>query len=102
MKLGELAHARAGDKGNTVNIAVFVYRDEDFHLVKERLTAEKVQGHFQEIVTGTVYRYELPELGGLNFVLEGALGGGVTRSTALDSHGKALSSAILSIELEND
>jgi hypothetical protein len=98
-KLRDLAHARTGDKGNTSNIAVIVYRQDDYELLRAELTAERVRDHFRGIVHGEVLRYELPRLGALNFVLHGALGGGVTRSLALDAHGKSLASSLLDIDL---
>jgi hypothetical protein len=99
MKLRTLAHSRTGDKGNTSNISVIAYRNEDYPLLCENLTAERVKQHFREIITGDVIRYELPTISALDFVLTGALGGGVTRSLALDAHGKGLSSALLDLEL---
>lgn len=99
MKLREIAHSRTGDKGNTSNISLIAYRAEDYQLLKEKITPEKVKAWFADIVTGDVIRYELPEIGALNFVMYGALGGGVTRSLALDMHGKGLSSAILDIDI---
>jgi len=98
-KLRDLAHARTGDKGNTSNIAVIVYRQDDYELLRAELTAERVRDHFRGIVHGEVLRYELPRLGALNFVLHGALGGGVTRSLALDAHGKSLASSLLDIDI---
>lgn len=99
MKLRALAHSRTGDKGNTSNISVIAYDPADYTLLEEYVTPERVQEHFREIVTGEVVRYELPKIGALNFVLKGALGGGVTRSLALDAHGKGLSSALLDLEV---
>jgi hypothetical protein len=99
MKLRELAHSRTGDKGNIANISVIAYREADYPLLLERSTVERVKDHFQEIVKGEVIRYELPLLGALNFVLHDTLGGGVTRSLALDKHGKSLSSALLDMEI---
>lgn len=99
MKLRALAHSRAGDKGNTSNISVIAFRNEDYPFLCEHLSAERVKEHFREIVTGDVTRYELPAISALNFVLEGALGHGVTRSLALDAHGKGLSSALLDLDL---
>jgi hypothetical protein len=99
MKLRDLAHARAGDKGDISNIAVFAYEIGDFAFLAEHLTAERVKAWFADIVAGEVTRYELSSLGGLNFVMTKALGGGVTRSLALDPHGKSLSSSLLDIEL---
>jgi len=99
MKLRTLAHSRTGDKGNTSNISVIAYRPEDYPYLVEHVTAERVGAHFAGIVHGEVTRYELPQLGALNFVLKDALGGGVTRSLALDAHGKSLSSALLDMEI---
>lgn len=99
MQLRDLAHSRAGDKGNTCNLSVIAYRAEDYPLLEEHLTAERVKEHLSGIARGEVVRYALPRIGALNFVLHGALGGGVTRSLALDAHGKSLSSALLSLEL---
>jgi len=99
MQLRTIAHSRTGDKGDTSNISVIAYDPTDYPLLERYVTAERVKEHFGEIVRGEVSRYELPQLGALNFVLRRALGGGVTRSLALDAHGKCLGSAILALEL---
>ncbi|RXH41736.1 AtuA-related protein [Bradyrhizobium zhanjiangense] len=99
MKLREIAHARAGDKGNISNISVIAYGADDYAFLAEHVTAERVKAHFADIVGGKVERYELPNLGALNFVIHEALGGGVTRSLSLDAHGKSLSSSLLDMEL---
>jgi hypothetical protein len=99
MKLRELAHARAGDKGNVSNIAVFAYEPGDYAYLLEHVTVARVKAHFADIVHGDVVRYELPGLAALNFVMHEALGGGVTRSLSLDAHGKTLSSALLEMEV---
>ncbi len=99
MKLRNIAHSRTGDKGNISNISLIVYRIEDYPRVAEQITAEKVKSWFKEFVQGDVQRYELPQLGALNFVLHQALGGGVLRSLAVDKHGKSLSSALLEMEI---
>jgi len=99
-KLRDLAHARTGDKGDTANIAVIAYESGDYAFLRSALTAERVRAYFDGIVHGEVRRYELPRLGALNFVMSRALGGGVTRSLALDAHGKSLGSALLDIELD--
>lgn len=99
MKLREVAHSRAGDKGNTANISVIAYREEDYPLLERYVTAERVSEMFAGLVKGEVTRYALPGIGALNFVLCEALGGGVTRTLALDLHGKSLSSAILEMEI---
>jgi len=72
----------------------------DFELLEKCLTPEKVLAHFEGIAMGPVFRYSLPQLGALNFVMHNALGGGVTRSLALDPHGKCLSAKLLSLEIE--
>jgi hypothetical protein len=97
--LRELAHARAGDKGNISNISVIAYDPNDYPLLERYVTAERVKAHLAQIVGGEVLRYTLPALGALNFVLHQALSGGVTRSLALDAHGKTLSFALLSLDI---
>ena len=99
MKLREIAHSRTGDKGNTSNISVIAYKPEDYDFIKQHVTAERVKQHFTEIVQGEVVRYEMPNVGALNFVMYQALGGGVTRTLALDIHGKSLSSAMMNLEI---
>src|SRR5882724_9036810 len=100
MKLREIAHSRTGDKGNTSNISVIAYRSEHYPLLLAQVTAERVRAHFAGVVEGEVVRYELPDIAALNFVMGQTLGGGVTRSLALDAHGKSLSSALLDLEIE--
>ncbi|MFS2116325.1 hypothetical protein [Herbaspirillum frisingense] len=99
MQLRDIAHSRAGDKGDISNISVIAYRIDDYALLERELTVERVRAHFAGVVQGEVVRYVLPQLGALNFVMQRALGGGVTRSLALDAHGKALSGVMLDIEL---
>lgn len=102
MKLREIAHSRTGDKGDISNISVIAYKLEDYEMIRQQVTAEKVKSWFENVVHGEVIRYELPKLGALNFVMYKALGGGVTRSLALDMHGKSLSSALLDMEIHTD
>lgn len=99
MQLRDIAHSRAGDKGDISNISVIAYRIEDYALLERELTVERVRAHFAGVVQGEVVRHALPQLGALNFVMQRALGGGVTRSLALDAHGKALSGVMLGMEL---
>ncbi|MCR2045381.1 AtuA-related protein [Anaerosalibacter massiliensis] len=99
IKLREIAHSRTGDKGNISNISLIVYDEKDYKKIKENVTSDKVKEWFKGIVKGDVQRYELPNIGALNFVMKDALGGGVTRSLAIDKHGKSLSSALLEIEI---
>jgi hypothetical protein len=100
MKLRELAHTRTGDKGNRSTLTVIAYNAKDFARLEAQLTPERVQAHYAGIVQGRVERFTLPQLGALQFVLHEALAGGVTRSLALDAHGKTLSSHLLNIDIE--
>ena len=99
-KLHDIAHSRAGDKGDTSILSLVAYRPEDFPLLREQVTASAVEKHLAGIVRGEVRRFELPHLHALQFVCEHALCGGVTTSLALDTHGKTLSSALLEMEIE--
>lgn len=99
MKLKEIAHARTGDKGEISNISLIPYDEKDFTYIKEHVTAEKVKDYFKEICKGEVVRYELEGVKAFNFVLDKTLGGGVTRSLALDKHGKTLGMALLEMEV---
>ena len=101
MKLRSLAHTRCGDKGNAVNITVVAFRLADYPRLEKQLTADRVRTHFGDLVQGDVERYLVPHLGVLNFVVRDALAGGVTRSLALDAHGKALSSALLGLDIDD-
>jgi hypothetical protein len=104
VKLRELAHSRTGDKGDTSNISVIAFKAEDYPRLVEQLTAERVAAHFAQLLNpkaGAVRRYELPNVQALNFVLPGILKGGVTRSLALDAHGKALGAALLDIDIDS-
>nr|WP_041757477.1 hypothetical protein [Bradyrhizobium sp. ORS 278] len=102
MKLRDIAHSRTGDKGDTSNISVIAYDPRHYPLLLAEVTAERVRAHFAGIVLGEVVRYELPNIAALNFVMSRALGGGVTRSLALDAHGKSLSSALLDLDISAD
>jgi hypothetical protein len=99
-RLYDVAHCRAGDKGNTSILSVIAYRDSDYRLLVERVTVEAVARHMRGIVNGEIRRYELPTLGALQFVCEHALSGGVTTSLALDAHGKSLSYALLEMPID--
>jgi hypothetical protein len=98
-KLYDIAHCRAGDKGETSILSVIAYRADDYPLLVERLTVDAVRRHLDGIVQGEIRRYELPNLGALQFVCTHSLSGGVTTSLALDAHGKSLSSALLEVEI---
>ena len=101
MILREIAHTRSGDKGDTSNISVIAFDPADYELLRREVTGARVKGVLGAMVQGEVERYELPHLGALNFVLHRALAGGVTRSLALDTHGKCLGSLLLSLEIDN-
>ena len=96
----DIAHARAGDKGNTSNVNVWAHEPKDFELLKKTLTAERIKRTFPHLIRGQVTRYELPHLCGLNFVMQDALEGGVNASLNLDSHGKSFSYLLLGLELD--
>ena len=99
--LRRIAHTRSGDKGNTSNIAVIAYEPQFYPHIKRAVTVQALRSIYNEqAVRGAITRYEVDGLGVLNFVLEGALGGGVSRSLAIDNYGKALASAVLRLELE--
>jgi hypothetical protein len=100
VRLHELAHSRTGDKGDVSNISIIAYEPADYAFLRQEVTAERVRAQLAGIVRGEILRYELPALGALNFVLHGALGGGVTRSLALDSHGKSLSGLLLGMSVD--
>ena len=99
IQVHELGHARAGDKGNTSNVSVIAYDDRAWHILREQLTVERVMHAYAHVAKGPVTRYELPKLKALNFVIENALGGGVTISLAQDAHGKSLSYLMLDVGL---
>ncbi len=100
MKLRAIAHSRSGDKGDISNLSLIAHDPADYPLLRREVTAARVKAHFGPLVAGEVVRYEVESLGALNFVMRQALGGGVTRSLCLDTHGKSLSSALLDLEIE--
>jgi hypothetical protein len=102
MKLRAVAHSRSGDKGTIANVSLIAFDPRDYESLVRHVTAARVKEHFAGIATGEVVRYELPLIGALNFVLHGIVGGGVTRTLALDAHGKSLSSALLEMEIPDD
>jgi hypothetical protein len=98
----DIAHARAGDKGDISSINVWAYDAADFERLKRNLTAERIKREFPDLVRGKVERYVIEHLHGLNFVLREALEGGVNASLNLDSHGKSWSYLLLGLPLEPD
>lgn len=99
IQLYDVAHARSGDKGDMVNVGVIARRPQDYELLAERVTTERVKAHFGDAV-GEVERFELPNLYALNFLLHKALGGGGTVSLMTDAQGKTFSTALLRMEIE--
>ncbi len=102
IELTKLAHARSGDKGDTANVGVIALKEEFYPLLVREVTAEKVKEHFGEMVKGEVERFELPNLGALNFLLHESLGGGGTLSLMTDAQGKTFSTALLRMKIEID
>jgi hypothetical protein len=98
--LSRIAHTRSGDKGDTCNIGVIALDERHYPILVREVTAERVKRHFGELVHGEVERFELPNLGALNFLLHGALGGGGSISLRTDAQGKTFGSALLSLEIE--
>ena len=98
--LGRIAHGRSGDKGDTSNIGVIAFDEKHYPILAREVTAPRVKAHFGELVHGAVERFELPNLGALNFLLHEALGGGGTLSLRVDAQGKTLSAALLAMEIE--
>ena len=99
MTLRHVAHSRSGDKGAIVNCSVIAYRPADYPWLRTVLTPERVRSHLADLIEGEVRRYELPHLSALNFVMTRRSGDSVTRTLALDAHGKSLSSALLEMVL---
>jgi hypothetical protein len=100
IQLANLAHARSGDKGDTANVGLIALRDEFYPLLVREVTAERVKKHFDGICKGDVERFELPNLGALNFLLHESLGGGGTLSLMTDAQGKTFSTALLRMTIE--
>ena len=102
VRLRDIAHSRAGDKGDVSNLSLIPYCPEDYQLLVREVTAERVRAWMNGLVRGEVKRYEMPYIAALNFVLEDCLAGGVTRSLAMDAHGKSLSGLFLEMEIETN
>lgn len=102
LRLGDIAHARSGDKGSSANVGVIAYTPKGYAFLQQTLTEERVAEYFKPLGPTKVTRYELPNLGALNFVLEGVLAGGGSRSLRVDAQGKALGQAILEMMLPLD
>jgi hypothetical protein len=100
VQLTKLAHARSGDKGDTANVGLIALRDEFYPILVREVTAARVKEHFKGICHGDVERFELPNLGALNFLLHESLGGGGTLSLMTDAQGKTFSTALLRMEID--
>jgi hypothetical protein len=100
VQLVDIAHTRSGDKGDTANVGVIAYDPDHYELLRDQLTTDRVKAHFGPMVRGDVERFELPNLGAVNFLLHGALGGGGTMSLMNDAQGKVFSTALLRMEIE--
>lgn len=100
VQLLKLAHARSGDKGDTSNIGLIALRPDYYPVLVREVTAERVKAHFAGLCKGKVERFELPNLGALNFLLHESLGGGGTISLRADPQGKTMSSALLRMEID--
>lgn len=96
----EIAHGRSGDKGDTSNVCVFARKPEYYEIIKREVTPEKLKEYFGDMVKGDIKRYEVESLGGFNFVMNHALGGGATMSLRLDSLGKSMGSAVMRMMIE--
>lgn len=100
VQLVKIAHARSGDKGDTANVGLIALRDEIYPILVREVTSARVKEHFKGICKGEVQRFELPNLGALNFLLHESLGGGGTLSLMTDAQGKTFSTALLRMEVE--
>jgi hypothetical protein len=99
MKVREIAHARSGDKGDSANIGLIAFDESGYRILCEQVTADRVQEFFQALGSRHAVRYELPNLLALNFVLDGVLAEGGSRSLRLDAQGKVLGQALLEMEI---
>ena len=98
-KLYDIAHSRAGDKGNISTLSLIPFNENDYEMICQKVTVEKIKKHFEGIIFGEIIRYEMPNISSLLFVCEDALAGGVTTSLRMDTHGKALSYKLLEMEI---
>ena len=100
IRLVDIAHARSGDKGDTANVGLIAAEPRWYPVIARHVTRERVARHFDGIITGDVVRFELPNLGALNFLLQGALDGGGTLSLKTDAQGKVFSTALLRMTID--
>ncbi len=97
--LNDIAHGRSGDKGDTSNVCVYARKPEYYKIIEREVTPEKLHAYFGDMVKGEITRYDVPSLGGFNFVMKHALGGGATMSLRLDSLGKSMGSAVMRMKI---
>lgn len=97
--LNTLAHGRSGDKGDTSNVCVFARKPQYYKIIEREVTPERLKAYFGDMVKGEIIRYPVPSLGGFNFVMKHALGGGATMSLRLDSLGKSMGSAVMRLKI---
>lgn len=102
IQLVKIAHARSGDKGDTANVGIIAFKPEYYLILKEQLTIDAVKDHFGEMVKGEIERFEMPNIGAINFLLHKALGGGGTLTLKHDAQGKTFSTSFLRMEVEVD
>lgn len=100
VQLRAIAHARAGDKGNRSNVSVFAFDHRHFPAIKAHITTDRLKTEFPNLLKGSIQRFELDHLSGLNFVMDQALEGGVNESLNLDSHGKSWSFLLLGLTVD--
>ena len=100
VRLLDIAHARSGDKGDTANVGIIALEPAWYSVLDRYVTRDRVAEHFRGVITGSVDRFELPNLGALNFLLHGALDGGGTVSLMTDAQGKTFSTAMLRMEID--
>ncbi|MFD2531046.1 AtuA-related protein [Gracilimonas halophila] len=100
VKLLKIAHGRSGDKGNGSNVGIIARHPEIYPFLKENLTADRVKEHMKHVCKGDVERFELPNIGALNFLLNESLGGGGTVSLKLDAQGKTHASQVLRMDID--
>lgn len=99
VQLVDLVHGRSGDKGDISNIGIIAYDPANYEAIRQQVTASRVKRHFGSLVKGDVFRYELPNIYALNFVMKGALDGGSTRSLRSDHLGKVMYAWLLKMEI---
>ncbi|MFB5661252.1 hypothetical protein [Alteribacillus sp. HJP-4] len=100
IQLKEIAHARSGDKGQKTNISLIFYEQGMYEKAEEKVTADRIEAHFSHITDGDVERYDLPQIGAFNFVINQTRPLGVAASLDFDAHGKSLSWHLLEMEIE--